>query len=98
MSKCPYCNSPLCNYKSGDYTDSICWACGYYESDSPAYRLNTTLFKNLVRDNPTRFMQNFLCKPADGFLQRKRNAKDFTEPVQVIYMGGYGFSELLSAR
>ena len=78
---CPECSFSMGSYRNGDYIVQICWNCGHYESDSPAYHLNPSLFKNMVRDNPQQYMCLFLkMKPADEILQRKRNAKDFTEP------------------
>lgn len=86
---CPECSFSMGSYRSGGYIIQICWNCGHYESDSPAYIDNPELFRDIVRKNPQNFMYKFLkAKPTDGFLQRKRTDKDLTEPVESIYKGG----------
>jgi len=81
MSECPDCHCPLSKYLSGDYEVLVCWNCGYYESNSPAYKAHPELFKNLVRNDPTRFMRQFLkLKSSDEFSQRKPSDDKYTEP------------------
>jgi hypothetical protein len=69
------------------FTILLCWNCGYYESDSPAYLSSPELFRDIVRKNPKQFMRNFLkVIPADEFSQRKRTDGDFTESWSDIYV------------
>jgi hypothetical protein len=85
MNQCPECTCPLCNYTSGEYHVSICWNCGYYESDSPAYNTSPDLFKDMVRKNPSEFIKKFLKSIiADESLQRKRTDGDLTEPEVAV--------------
>jgi hypothetical protein len=86
MSECPDCHCPLSKYLSGDYEVLVCWNCGYYESNSPAYKAHPELFKNLVRNDPTRFMRQFLkLKSSDEFSQRKPSDDKYTEPLRVTF-------------
>ena len=51
--KCPECKIiKLTNHidESTGFTQKICWGCGYYSSNSPAYKTNPTGFKNLIRE------------------------------------------------
>jgi hypothetical protein len=71
----------MCEYKDNGITQLICWNCGYYESDSQAYKEHPEFFQNIVRENPSHFIERFLkLKASDEFLQRKKSDKDFTEP------------------
>jgi hypothetical protein len=84
MDICPDCGSPLCRYGNNinPYHDFICWSCGFYSSDSPAFTKHPYLFKNMVRENPQYFISRFLnAISADVFLQRKRADGDFKEPI-----------------
>lgn len=56
---CNQCGIRLSVYNNSDYIDKICWSCGYYESNSPAFLQNPELFKNLVRHNPVHFMRKY---------------------------------------
>ncbi len=51
---CSKCNILLQDYfdMTGGFTEYVCWRCGHYESNSPAYLLNPDGFKNMIRDNP----------------------------------------------
>jgi DNA-directed RNA polymerase subunit M/transcription elongation factor TFIIS len=81
MTQCPECACLLCNYTSGDYHILVCWNCGYYESDSPAFFAYPELFRDIIRKNPQQFMRKFLkVKPSDEFLHKKKSDEDFTEP------------------
>ena len=66
MKICPNCkNGKLFNYfdlHSG-FIQSICWNCGHYESNSPAYKLSPKSFENLFRDNPLDFMKKCIYQP-----------------------------------
>lgn len=76
MNDCSICQCPMCEYVSGNWLVRICWACGHYESDSPAYREHPKLFENLVRDDPLHFIEEFLkCRTSDGFLHDTRNRR-----------------------
>ena len=80
MKSCPECDSPMCNYKEDIWNEWICWNCGHYESDTPAYKYYSTLFKDIVRNNPSHFIRKFLKRKAsDEFLHGKKSDKDFTE-------------------
>lgn len=71
MNLCPICSSPMNEYidNEGGW-QRICWSCGHYESDSPAYLSHPEMFENMARDNPQYFLQKFLIlKPSDGSLQ-----------------------------
>jgi hypothetical protein len=76
MTKCPECQSLLCEYSDECWTDKICWNCGYYESNTPAFKKHPEFFKNMVRENPMGFMKKFLIrriftapKPDDNFTE-----------------------------
>ena len=60
MNFCPDCQSVLIDYYSANYYESICWNCGYYKSNSPAFLHNPELFKNMIRDDPQYFIQKYL--------------------------------------
>jgi hypothetical protein len=77
---CPECQCPISHYNVGDWTETICWNCGHYESNSPAFVSDPARFKDMVRKDPQYFFRKFLVEPSDGFLQRKKPDKDFTEP------------------
>ena len=55
------CSGLLHDYldKETGFIQSICWKCGYYEDNSPAFRLLPESFKSLFRDNPIHFMRKF---------------------------------------
>lgn len=57
---CPSCGAVLCSYVEENIEVSICWNCGYYSSNSPAFKTNPDRFKNLVRDEPLKFLRKFL--------------------------------------
>jgi len=89
VNNCPICQCPMCEYVSENWQVRICWACGHYESDSPAYREHPKLFENLVRDDPLHFIAEFLKRgTSDEFSQKKRSDKDYTEPRSKVYIGG----------
>lgn len=61
MKKCPECKNTLYDYvdQESGFLQSICWKCGHYEDNSPAFRLSPESFRDLVRDNPIHFMRKF---------------------------------------
>jgi len=79
---CPECRSPLMNITSNFYTMRVCLNCGYYESDSPAFRNAPSIFKDCVRNNPEKFLKKYIIKTFIRriFTERKPD-KDFTKPV-----------------
>ncbi len=85
---CPCCNAPLITCSpAGEFTEKICLHCGYYESDSPAYKQHPDLFENLVRENPIHFLKKVLNFAAtDEILQRRKSDKDFTEPSNIFFL------------
>lgn len=59
MSRCPECNITIYEYYDGDWLEWICWGCGYYESNTPAFRSMPYSFKDLVRNNPRAFLKKY---------------------------------------
>jgi hypothetical protein len=86
MKPCPECDAPLIGYKVGEFTEEICWNCGYYASDSPAFQQNPSMFKNLVRDNPKEFMTKFLFAKQTKVYMNKKTDEDFTEPFKESFI------------
>jgi len=51
-------------------------------SNSPAYKAHPELFKNIVRDNPTKFFKKFLkIEPTRRIFTEEKSDKDFTDPL-----------------
>jgi TPP-dependent pyruvate/acetoin dehydrogenase alpha subunit len=73
----------MSKYVTDDFTEQICWNCGHYESDSPAYRQHPELFENIARENPIHFIRKFLQLNilADEKKQPFRTDEEGTEPV-----------------
>jgi len=65
----------MMDYSQKPFTQWICWKCGYYEDNSPAYLDNPKNFKDLIRNNPT-YLQNIVNR---NFTSKKSTA-DYTEP------------------
>jgi hypothetical protein len=69
----------------------ICWRCGHYESNTPAFKSAPYLFKDLVRDDQEHFMRKY-CSPTENkhnfspteFQQRNKTPDDETEPIFII--------------
>lgn len=62
---CPACSSRLYEYRDGGWTEWICWSCGHYQSDTPAFRAQPELFYDVVRKNGGYFMKkyaHYACK------------------------------------
>jgi len=79
--ECPECHSPISQYKSADWREWICWNCGHYESNSPAYRSYPELFENMVRNDPTKFMKEYLkIVPPNESKQTNKPEEEATEP------------------
>ena len=51
---CLDCNVSMKDYfdESSCFTEYVCYVCGNYASNSPAYLSNPDQFKNLIRNNP----------------------------------------------
>jgi DNA-directed RNA polymerase subunit M/transcription elongation factor TFIIS len=60
MEICPECRCKLYEYAEEIWQSLVCWKCGHYESSSPAYKAQPSLFVNLVRDSPEYFMRKLL--------------------------------------
>lgn len=76
MTICPECkNVKLLQYfeKDSGFVIDICWNCGYYSSDCPAYKTNPEHFKNIVRNDPIYFMRKY------GTYQPKGNTEKTTD-------------------
>lgn len=54
LMKCPDCGKKLYDKieEESGFTERICWVCGYYESDSEAYKSYPEHFRNMLRRNP----------------------------------------------
>jgi DNA-directed RNA polymerase subunit M/transcription elongation factor TFIIS len=57
MNICPECNNRIYQYQDGDWLEWICWRCGHYESNTPAFKSVPYLFRHLVRNNPIQFLE-----------------------------------------
>ncbi|MEO9294540.1 MAG: hypothetical protein ABI347_02955 [Nitrososphaera sp.] len=57
--KCPACSHRLYEYKDGKWTEWICWRCGHYNSDTPAFQAQPHLFRDIVRKNGHYFMAKY---------------------------------------
>lgn len=91
MIECPECRNPLYLFSQGEWSEWICWKCGHYESNSPAYRSNPALFVNLVRDNPMRFFKRKLAP--DESLHRDdptNTGQNLVEEALRAKSGGHG--------
>jgi len=64
---CPNCNTSLQDYfdTSSSFTEHVCWKCGHYESNSPAYLSNPDGFKNIVRENPS-ILRHIITRSTDN--------------------------------
>jgi DNA-directed RNA polymerase subunit M/transcription elongation factor TFIIS len=65
VKECPECKNKLYEYtdQESGFIQSICWKCGHYEDNSPAFRLLPESFKDIVRDNPVYFMKKYSKTP-----------------------------------
>lgn len=70
---CPDCNILLQDYfdYSSCFTEYICWKCGHYESNSPAYLSNPDIFENMIRENPS-ILRHILTRSTDNLRQGKQ--------------------------
>ncbi len=58
-SVCPCCESGIYNYNDGKWTERICWGCGYYDSDIPAFKESPHLFYDIVRKNANYYLVKY---------------------------------------
>lgn len=84
MDQCPECNSSLFEYMPGEWKEGICWECGHYESDSPAYKACPKMFVNLVRENPQEFIKKYLFSIPPQMQHHDKTPEDATEPVKAV--------------
>jgi hypothetical protein len=59
IATCPACSCRLYEYRDGCWTEWICWRCGRYQSDTPAFRAQPHLFYDVVRKNGSYFMKKY---------------------------------------
>jgi len=72
----PICHIPMCKYKNEGFIEIICWNCGEYNSNSPAFMRHPDWFKNMVRENPQHFLEKFLeLKLTDESLHEHQNRR-----------------------
>lgn len=59
-AKCSGCGiGTLYQYRDGGWTEWICWRCGHYQSDTPAFQAQPELFRDVVRKNGEFFMRKY---------------------------------------
>lgn len=58
-SACPACNHKIYEYHDGKWTEWICWKCGHYHSDTPAFRACPHLFQDIVRKNGNYYLVKY---------------------------------------
>lgn len=71
--KCPDCSSVMSEYVDGDWLEWICWDCGYYMSNTPAFKSCPEMFKNIIRENPQKFIKKHLFRSKDDNKGAKSN-------------------------
>lgn len=59
LTACPACNQKIYEYRDGKWTERICWRCGHYESDTPAFKAYPHLFHDIVRRNRDYFLEKY---------------------------------------
>ena len=59
MTECPACSRKAYEYRDGRWTEWICWRCGHYESDTPAFMAYPQLFRDIVRKNKDYFLEKY---------------------------------------
>jgi hypothetical protein len=58
-SACPACRNGVYEYRDGRWTEWICWRCGHYQANTPAFTSQPDLYRDLVRNNGRYFMQKY---------------------------------------
>jgi DNA-directed RNA polymerase subunit M/transcription elongation factor TFIIS len=85
MKSCPECNSRIYEYEDDIWLEWICWKCGYYKSNTPAFKTCPSLFKDLVRDNPVKFLKKYAHYGSPTRNQHDfKHGEDSTEPFFLI--------------
>ncbi|MEM2139711.1 hypothetical protein [Nitrososphaera sp.] len=59
FAACPACGKRLYEYRDGRWTEQICWHCGHYSSNTPAFSAQPELFRDVVRKNGAFFMKKY---------------------------------------
>ena len=70
---CPNCNTLLQDYfdNSSSFTEYVCWRCGHYESNSPAYLSYPDGFKNMIRENPS-ILSRIIARTTDSLHKKNQ--------------------------
>ncbi|HEX7031601.1 MAG TPA: hypothetical protein VF172_01240 [Nitrososphaera sp.] len=58
--ECPACGGKVYEYRDGRWKEWICWRCGHYESDTPAFKEYPHLFRDIVRKNANYFLEKYV--------------------------------------
>ena len=56
---CSACDGKIYEYHDDKWTEKICWRCGYYESDTPAFKVYPHLFYDIVRKNEQYYLKKY---------------------------------------
>ena len=64
-SECPVCRCKIYECCDGKWTEWICWRCGHYESDTPAFKAYPDLFHDIVRKNRDYFLVKYTYSGRD---------------------------------
>ena len=59
FATCPACSRRLYEYRDGRWMEQICWHCGHYSSNTPAFSAEPELFRDVVRRNGAYFMKKY---------------------------------------
>jgi hypothetical protein len=56
---CRECNWKQYCYRDGNWNEWVCWRCGRYDSNTPAFTESPELFSDIVRKNGRYFMTKY---------------------------------------
>lgn len=59
MFRCGSCTGAMYEYRDGRWTEWICWKCGSYSSNTPAFTAQPHLYRDIVRKNGSFFMRKY---------------------------------------
>ncbi|TLY08673.1 MAG: hypothetical protein E6K88_06290 [Thaumarchaeota archaeon] len=59
LTECPACSHKIYEYRDGRWTEWICWTCGHYEPDTPAFKAYPYLLHDVVRKNSNYFLEKY---------------------------------------
>lgn len=59
MFRCGSCRNAMYEYMDGRWTEWICWRCGNYSANTPAFMAQPDLYRDIVRKNGTFFMRKY---------------------------------------